>query len=251
VRLNPAPEDFFISAPDFRVLSYLAGLEMAIDRLRRQERLLRLESGQTTLRIDALCSRGASPSTAVMDEIRTINGDFRELLNDLDDPQEEDTADRVVPIEFRPLVQRIFRLHQRLSGSPRVQLTLDLACEQIVWFPGRLRHVLENLISNAMKYSDPAKGEVRIQVGLRHCQRAYEIRVSDNGLGLSRDAQSRLFELFDRSGTSNLLNPVVGLAVLKLLIEQCGGTLSVESIEGQGAAFVAVLPQFELTDYLT
>jgi hypothetical protein len=46
------------------------------------------------------------------------------------------------------------------------------------------------------------------------------------------------------------MHPIVGVAVLKLLIEESGGSLSVESVENQGAAFVAVLPRFALEDSL-
>jgi signal transduction histidine kinase len=131
-----------------------------------------------------------------------------------------------------------------------VHLILDLDCEQILWFPRRFDHILENLIANAIKYDDANKGETRIQVGVRKAESGYQLRVTDNGQGLSRDAQSRIFELFDRAGTTHLADPVVGLAVLKLVIEQSGGTLTVESQEGQGASFVAILPFFADSDYL-
>ncbi|MBS0264209.1 MAG: sensor histidine kinase [Planctomycetes bacterium] len=230
---------------DFRVLSYVAGLEITVDRLRKQCRLLQLEARDAVAQIDVACHR--DPTTA-LPEIQELNRKFAEVLADLDDP--EIGEDRVADIAFRPLVEKLFRRHQRLTGLDQVQLQLELTCEQIIWFPERLRHILENLISNALKYNDPTKGEARIQVGLRRCNPGYELRIVDNGLGFSRDAQARLFELFDRSGTAHLANPVVGVAVLKQLIEESGGSLAVESVEGQGAAFVAMLPHFSLTDHL-
>jgi signal transduction histidine kinase len=59
-----------------------------------------------------------------------------------------------------------------------------------------------------------------------------------------------LLELFDRARPAHLADPVVELAVVKIIIEQTGGSLTVESMRGQGTSFVAVLPYFEMADYL-
>jgi signal transduction histidine kinase len=239
-----------MSAFDFRVLSYVAGLEFAVDSLRKQWRLLQLEATDALRSIERACRQQEISAADALREINTVTRKFAEVLQDLDDSGEEQGADRVTEIAFRPLVHKVFQRHLRLSGLSKVQLQLELSCEHIVWFPGRLRHIVENLISNAMRYSDSTKGEARIQVGLRRCEEGYELRIADNGLGLSSDAQSRLFELFDRAAAPHLVHPIVGVAVLKLLIEESGGSLSVESVENQGAAFVAVLPRFALEDSL-
>jgi signal transduction histidine kinase len=239
-----------MQAFDFRVLSYVAGLELAVDRLRKQWRILHLEAIDAIRHIECVCDNSGTAPAEGLKEIKTITGKFAETLQDLDDPELEQGPDRVAEIAFRPLVEKVFHRHRRLSGLNNVQLQLELGCEYISWFPGRLRHIVENLISNSMKYSDPAKGEARIQVGLRRCAGGYELRITDNGLGLSCDAQSRLFELFDRAAAPHLIHPIVGLAVLKLLIEESGGTLSVASVENQGAAFVAFLPRFAVEDSL-
>lgn len=239
-----------MSAFDFRVLSYVAGLEFAVDSLRKQCRLLHMEATDAICSIERASGQQGISAADALGEVITATRRFAEVLQDLDDSGEGQEADRVAEIAFRPLVHRVFQRHLRLSGLSKVRLQLELSCEYIVWFPGRLRHIMENLISNAMKYSDSTKGEARIQIGLRQCEVGYELRIADNGLGLSSDAQSRLFELFDRAAAPHLMHPIVGLAVLKLLIEESGGSLSVESVENQGAAFVAVLPRFSLKDSL-
>lgn len=78
----------------------------------------------------------------------------------------------------------------------------------------------------------------------------YEFRVSDNGLGLSEEQRGELFQVFYRAAPARAAGLGVGLAVVKMLVEQSGGTLSAESGEGQGSTFVAVLPRYELDDYL-
>jgi len=236
---------------DLRVLSYVAGLELAVDRLRKQCQLLHLEAMEAMRQIGAACESAAAEPAVALRDIQEVRRNLTEVLHDLDDPDQESGSDCVATISFRPLVERVFRRHQRLTGLSGVRLQLELGCEQVVWFPGRLRHILENLISNAMKCNDPTKGEARVQVTLHRSDDGYELRISDNGLGLSGDAQARLFELFDRAAAPHLLHPVVGVAVLKALIEESGGTLTVESVEGQGAAFVAILPRYAMADHLT
>jgi signal transduction histidine kinase len=65
------------------------------------------------------------------------------------------------------------------------------------------------------------------------------------------DGRDEVFELFYRAAPTRAAGLGVGLPVAKLLVEQSGGTLTVTSGEGQGATFVAVLPRFDVDDYLT
>jgi signal transduction histidine kinase len=131
-----------------------------------------------------------------------------------------------------------------------VLLKLELESEHVEWFPARLRHILDNLISNALKSRDPAKAESWVRLGLRTEPRAYEWRVVDNGVGLPTSDRSAVFELFHRAAPTRVAGLGVGLAVAKLLVEQSGGTLTVDSGAGQGSTFVAVLPRYDLDDFL-
>src|SRR6188474_3455120 len=90
--------------------------------------------------------------------------------------------DQVIAIAVRPLAEQVFRWQQRLEGAPKVALQLDLGSEHVEWFPARLRHILDNLFSNSLRYRDADKAESWVRVGLRVSPRSYEFRVSDNGL---------------------------------------------------------------------
>jgi signal transduction histidine kinase len=236
---------------DYRLLTYVAGLEFALDRLRSESAFLRNEAFEVARRITTLCNEGAAGAPAALASIQATTSSFVELLQDLGDPMsDEDSQDQAAQIAFRLLVISVFRRQQRLLECPHAELHLELSCEEIVWFPVRLRHILENLIANALKGVKTSHGEVRVQVQLGTSTAGYELRVTDNGVGLTQNAQSTLFELFDRAQPSHLAAPIVELAVLKLIIEQSGGELFVESIPGQGASFVAHLPRFQLADFL-
>jgi signal transduction histidine kinase len=116
--------------------------------------------------------------------------------------------------------------------------------------PGRLRHLFDNLLSNALRYRDPDKERSWIEIALRETPQGYEFRVSDNGLGLREGRPAEVTDLFDRAAPARAAGLGVGLAVVKLLVEQSGGSLAVDSGEGQGTTFVLTLPRYEIDDYL-
>ena len=129
-------------------------------------------------------------------------------------------------------------------------MRLELELDYVEWFPARLRHILDNLISNALKYRDPAKTESWVRLGLRASPQGYELRISDNGVGLPPGEHAGVFDLFYRAAPTRAAGLGVGLAVVKLLVEQSGGTLTADSGEGQGTSFVALLPRYDLEDFL-
>ncbi len=108
--------------------------------------------------------------------------------------------------------------------------------------PDRLGQVLDNLISNAIKFS-PSGGSVR--VGLTAGAEHARITVSDDGPGIPADERERLFEPFYRArqATQDVVpGSGLGLAVAKAIAEAHGGTIAVESDLGRGSAFRADLP---------
>ena len=62
-----------------------------------------------------------------------------------------------------------------------------------------MRHILDNLVSNSLKYRDSAKAESWVQLALRVSPEGYEFSVSDNGVGMPGDDQYQVFELFHRA----------------------------------------------------
>ncbi|MDE2594127.1 MAG: PAS domain-containing protein [Burkholderiales bacterium] len=105
----------------------------------------------------------------------------------------------------------------------------------------RLRQILMNLISNAIKYNRP-DGEVRVRVWQDDTQ--VSIQVSDTGLGLSVEQQAHLFEPFNRLGAeqTGVEGTGIGLVIVHRLIELMNGTLAVNSQQGVGTTFTVVLP---------
>jgi signal transduction histidine kinase len=242
-------------APDaHRLLAYIADLELEVDHLRKQGQFVQHEVRDTLKRVRLLCAEARQPtdSSASLAAIDHAAGELAVMLHDVREPAGYHPAhDQVVAIAVRPLVEQVFRWQQRLAGAPQVELRLELQSDHVEWFPARLRHILDNLISNALKYRDPAKSEAWVTLGLRTSPTGYELRISDNGIGLRRGTEADMWALFSRAAPVQAAGLGVGLAVVKLLVEQSGGTLHVDSDEGQGTTFVAVLPRYDVADFLT
>src|SRR5829696_738365 len=108
--------------------------------------------------------------------------------------------------------------------------------------PGRLGQTLDNLISNALKFT-PAGGRVDVRVLDRRDR--VVIEVADTGLGISKPDQKRLFERFYRTDAAQeaaIPGVGLGLSISKAIVEGHGGTIDVASEEGRGTTFTIELP---------
>lgn len=125
-------------------------------------------------------------------------------------------------------------------------LELTLLCrpeipESLVGDPGRLRQIVLNLLSNAVKFTE--RGEVVLEVRVlekSHSQVRLCFQVIDSGIGISQEAQKRLFQPFQQANSSvarTYGGTGLGLAICKRLTEAMGGSISVESTAGRGSTF--------------
>jgi two-component system phosphate regulon sensor histidine kinase PhoR len=128
-------------------------------------------------------------------------------------------------------------------------VTLTTEVPSGTWVMGHkqgLFHILENLLDNAVKYS-PSKGEVRLTAKAREDGKV-GILVEDEGPGIPKAVQTRVFERFfrvDPSRSREMGGTGLGLAIVKHLVEKMGGEVSLQSEEGKGSAFTVVLQPAE------
>jgi two-component system, OmpR family, heavy metal sensor histidine kinase CusS len=108
--------------------------------------------------------------------------------------------------------------------------------------PDKLREVLTNLLHNAIQYNNP-RGSVAVKVGRSNGHLEMEVR--DTGIGIGPEARKHIFERFYRADPSRQadgLNAGLGLAIVKGYVDLMGGTITVESVEGEGSTFRIQLP---------
>ena len=107
--------------------------------------------------------------------------------------------------------------------------------------PGRLRQVLNNLISNAIKFTRHGKITVRIELESENSDGIQlKIEIVDTGIGIPEAAISRMFRPFsqaDASTTRKYGGTGLGLSISKHLVENMGGSIGVKSVEGEGSSF--------------
>ena len=151
-------------------------------------------------------------------------------------------------VNFEKLIEGSFEHFQFMENASRVRK--QIVIEQDAPFltaPSRLEIVLNNLISNSMKYADLRKDDPNITITVKANAKAAEIRVSDNGEGIPTDAKPRIFEMFYRA-SANGMGSGLGLYIVKEAIEKLKGTISVHSEYGKGTEFLVEIPNMSATE---
>jgi signal transduction histidine kinase len=106
----------------------------------------------------------------------------------------------------------------------------------------RLKVVLSNLISNAIRFHDPKRSDPQVVVRCLRKDNRIIIHVEDNGVGIAPDALPHLFDMFYRTSDKSL-GTGIGLYIAREAVRRMGGTISVTSEPGQGSRFTIELPE--------
>jgi signal transduction histidine kinase/DNA-binding response OmpR family regulator len=154
-------------------------------------------------------------------------------------------------LTFSPakVVAETVELLQPRARQKGIELSLETAPDLPAWLrtdPARLRQVLLNLISNALKFT--SRGGVEVEVGWRAASAEelwLEVAVRDSGIGIAPQALPHVFSAFtqaDSSTTRRFGGTGLGLAISQRLVGLLGGTISVDSTLGEGSTFRFEIP---------
>ncbi len=150
------------------------------------------------------------------------------------------------PVEVGSLVRDLVAILRTTSARKRIRVVTEIGDDlgDVVVDPARLKQVLYNYLSNALKFT-PEGGVVTVRV---RAEPGHQLRleVEDNGPGITIADQARLFTEFqqlDGSVGKRHEGTGLGLALTRRLIEAQGGSVGVTSVRGEGSCFHAVLPR--------
>jgi PAS domain S-box-containing protein len=153
---------------------------------------------------------------------------------------------RPQPLELPPLLQRLVAEAQTQHPQARSPVELDCADapSQVVCDETLLRHILGNLLSNALKYS-PNGTPVVLRVRLEDATLVAEVQ--DQGIGIPASEVADMFQSFHRaSNVGTIEGTGLGLAIVKKSVDLHGGHIAVDSAEGRGSCFTVRLPQWSV-----
>ncbi len=160
-----------------------------------------------------------------------------------------------VSLNLRELLDSVIRLLERQAQAKGLRLALQVEQDVRPAFRGdplRLRQIMTNLVSNALKFTERGSVSVHIsRVGETRSHHQLRFEVRDTGVGISQEASSKLFSAFsqaDASTTRLYGGTGLGLAICKRIVDLMGGRIGVESELGRGSVFWVEVPMLKASN---
>ena len=146
------------------------------------------------------------------------------------------TEDNLEEVNMKKLVNEIRLLfHRQIKELKAVVTVLDMPT--IVSYKTPVRQVIQNLVSNCLKYRSPGIAP-RIKIKSTATTSGYQFSISDNGIGIAPENFEKIFSIFQRMHQiDDLPGTGMGLAITKKIVENLGGKIWVESKVGKGTTF--------------
>lgn len=185
---------------------------------------------------------------SILENINNLSFRMTRLVNDLLDVARIDQKRLILrkePVDLVNITNKIINEVETLAKSRNIEISFNVAKKKmplVLGDPERLKLVVENLISNSIKYITK-RGKIDIKLVKKDSSLIFSIR--DNGVGIPEEQQDQIFDKFFRS--DNIVKyqtegTGLGLYITKNIIEQSGGKIWFQSIENVGSEFSFSLP---------
>jgi len=182
-------------------------------------------------------------------DVLTSSKHLLQLINDVLDLSKVEAGKmdfHPEPVDLGKVVGEVRDIVRAIAAKKRIVVTSELqpGLDEVVIDAGKLKQVLYNFISNALKFT-PADGRVVVRVAPEGAS-DFRIEVEDSGIGIRPEDVPRLFVEFqqlDASASKAHAGTGLGLALTRRIVEAQGGRVGVRSRPGQGSLFFAVLPR--------
>jgi signal transduction histidine kinase len=180
--------------------------------------------------------------------INKLDETLKEILDYSRNARKELTVER---IDIHKIVADNLERMQYMPGAQdiRKEVIID---EQFPFYSDRYRlsFIVNNLISNAIKYYDPDKAEPFLQITVVTRKNKTILEFKDNGIGIDEKHLSRVFDMFFRATHKND-GAGLGLYIVKEAVEKLNGDIRIVSKLGQGTTFTIEIPSLEQSDSQT
>ncbi len=188
-----------------------------------------------------------------LDEIR----DYLDLMHQSLDKQDEFIRDIIdysrnkrkkvtaATVSINEIIDEIISQHFYIKGTNEIAIKKNLSVDEVYSDGLRLKIILNNLLSNAIKYSDEKKEHRYISIKTYTKGEFYKIEIEDNGIGINKEYQVKIFEMFFVTN-NNKKGSGLGLYLVKEAVENLNGNITVDSKMDIGSTFTVTIPiQYE------
>ena len=197
--------------------------------------------------IDGVIETSKEQLSSLHEEAVRLNRLIKDL-RDLSLAEVRQLALEKVPTDMNQLIARTIMMLKPLSDEKQIQVECSLAesLPEVVVDADRMSQVFYNILVNAIRYS-PSQGRVLVTTGIvaKKQQQWLKVAIEDNGQGISHEDLPYVFDHFyrgDKSRDRKSGGSGIGLAIVKQLVENHGGQVTVESSVGLGTIFQVLLP---------
>lgn len=192
-----------------------------------------------------------SPDRAMLERVVEQCNELRTLVNKLLLLSEADAArsrnQKAAPMRLDQLILMACEIYEPLAHSRGIQLSYDqLTPAWVEANPFHARHLVQNLIDNALKFT-PEGGHVRVSTRMERGREGVLFEVQDDGIGISTSDLKRVTERFFRADSRRSASPGargsgLGLSICKSVVDGIGGTIEIQSTLGLGTCIRVHLP---------
>jgi len=164
------------------------------------------------------------------------------IRNIIDYYQNSKSEEMSEKIDFNIMLEDVLAMNRNQDTSVKFETEVNMDSE-FVGDPFRIRVILSNLISNAIKYKNPEEPNHIVNISIVTHPESCKIIITDNGIGIHEDHINNIFKMFYRAQiTNNKQGSGIGLFIVKESLEKIGGKISVVSTPNVGSSFEVIIP---------
>jgi PAS domain S-box-containing protein len=169
---------------------------------------------------------------------------FRKKIQELSElgKVQEEAKNKLDTIEFQPIFQEVILDLEEEIRSSEGKIQVDFSKAPLIAFsPRNLKSIIQNLISNSLKYKSPERNLV-VNVETKKVNNEYILlSVEDNGIGIRDEDKEKVFRMYQRLHNDSK-GTGVGMAIVKRIVDNVGGKIELESNLGHGTTFKIYFP---------